>query len=80
VAIVPVIPVAVAVPMVVVIQPPAVSIPVTVEEPLTVVMRRHPSSRRVGDPGPRKNLFNASGLYLAFDMMFVFASTSALPE
>jgi len=26
----------------------------------------------------RKNLFNASGLYLAFDMMFVFASTSAL--
>jgi len=26
----------------------------------------------------RKNSFNASGLYLAFDMMFLFASTSAL--
>jgi hypothetical protein len=26
----------------------------------------------------RKNLFNASGLYPAFDVMFVFASTSAL--
>ncbi|SPF52975.1 exported hypothetical protein [Candidatus Sulfopaludibacter sp. SbA4] len=50
--IVTVVAVVVAVPMVIVFQAAMIAVPVTGEEPLTIVMRHHPASPLIRRPGP----------------------------